>query len=202
MIASTPGTVKPDDPALAADPIAMPAAAGGVFRLGFAIATWYSEAVIQAPFAAVCGVAFLLLAAAPAAAGRVPCTSVIGALDRLDDSDGRAPEAESVARALGTDPAWVERCAQVYGRKVIAPPAGEDFGREDRAERWEEEEAEELSVEEKQARGDVYPGHAEDEKRRPRKFGEDAHEWEPNLQKPWNLEMHEGWQPTLLDDDL
>jgi hypothetical protein len=107
-----------------------------------------------------------------------------------------------VARTLETDALWVQRCAQTYGRRVTVAPPSEDFNREDQAERWEGEEPEDLAPEEKQARGDVYPGQIEDEKRRPRKFGEDAHEWQPAMQKPWETEMHDDWQPTLLDDDL
>lgn len=148
--------------------------------------------------------ALVVCSATTALAGRVPCTAVLGALDRLagDGLEAKPPDAEHVARALGTNPHWVQRCAQVYGRRVTVPPRSEDFYSEDQEERWEAEEEEEVAPEERQASGDTYEGQIPDEKRRPRKFGEDAWEWEPSLQKPWSPEMQDGWQPTLLDDDL
>jgi hypothetical protein len=128
---------------------------------------------------------------------------VLGEMDRLSpEADGAPPAAEKIARSLDTDPVWVQRCAQTYGRRVTLAPRGEDDDRGDRAERWESEEPEELAPEEKRASGDVYPGQIEDDKRRPRKWGEDAHEWQPSMQKPWEAEMQDEWQPTLLDDDL
>jgi hypothetical protein len=122
----------------------------------------------------------------------------------MDESggDGSAPEAVKIAEALGTDPFWVQRCAQTYGRKVSVPRGVEDVGPEDRSERWESQEAEEVGPEEKEARGETYEGEVPDEKRRPKRFGEDAVEWEPFMQKPWDADMQNDWQPTLLDDDL
>jgi hypothetical protein len=159
--------------------------------------------VLRRILPSIAALSLLCLCAAAAQAGRIPCTAVLSELDRLaDETGGEPPGAERVARTLKTDSLWVQRCAQTYGRRVTVAPSGEDFNREDQAERFEAEEAQELAPEEKQARGDVYPGQVEDEKRRPRKFGEDAHEWEPFMQKPWEAEMQEGWQPTLLDDDL
>jgi hypothetical protein len=145
----------------------------------------------------------LCLGAATAEARRVSCTDVLGVLDRMsDDGEGKPPEAERVAQLLQTSSAWVHRCASTYGRRVTMPPNKEESEPEDDEERVEGDEPEELAPEEKKASGDVYEGEVQDEKRRPRRFGEDAHEWQPAMQKPWETETGDEWQPTLLDDDL
>lgn len=119
-----------------------------------------------------------------------------------DDADGKPPDGDSVAQVLQTDVGWVQRCARTYGRRVTVAPKNGESVPEDDDEHLEGDEPEEIAPEEKKAAGDVYEGDAQDEKRRPRRFGEDAHEWQPAMQKPWETEMQEEWQPTLLDDDL
>jgi hypothetical protein len=155
--------------------------------------------------AVVAGILSMLSFPAVVSAGRVPCHEVLSELDRVAArSPGRVPGAERIARRLGTHPLWIERCAQIYGRRVriSVPPDGQTL--EDYAEHWESTELDEVAPEEKRAQGEVYEGDVKDEKRLPRKFNADAHEWLPDdsMQKPWVPRMQRGWQPTLLDDDM
>jgi hypothetical protein len=141
--------------------------------------------------------------ATTAEARKVSCSEVLGQLDRLsDDAEGKPPTAEKVADILETDAGWVQRCARTYGRRLTVEPKSGESEPEDQDEQVEGDEPEELAPEERKAAGDVYEGEVQDEKRRPRKYGEDAHEWQPAMQKPWEAEMPDDWQPTLLDDDL
>lgn len=156
---------------------------------------------------AVLAAALLLVICFPAvvSAGRVPCHDVLSELDRIGtDAPGVVPDAEKVAHRLGTHPLWVEQCARTYGRRVRISSPRAAQAPEDYAEHWESNELEEVAPEEKRAEGEVYEGDIQDEKRPPRKFNADAHEWLPDdsMQKPWVPKMQDNWEPTLLDDDM
>jgi hypothetical protein len=158
--------------------------------------------VFQRLFPTALVVCLLCFGAATAEARRVSCTDVLGQLDRMsDDADGKPPEAERVADLLQTDAAWVQRCANTYGRRVTMAAKNGEADAEGDEERLEGDEPEEIAPEEKKAAGDAYEGEVQDEKRRARRFGEDAHEWQPAMQKPWAAQTGDQCQPTLLDDD-
>ena len=131
---------------------------------------------------------------------RVPCNTVVGEIDRADELAGSAPaDPVEVAERLRTDPFWVERCAQVYGRRLAARPRGEN--REDRSEAWESEELEEIAPEERAAQGELYPGDVAEEKTRKKLPGE-MREWNPTVTHEWDPVMPPEWEPFLLDNDL
>lgn len=83
-------------------------------------------------------------------AQRVPCATVVRDLDSVIGRRGKhRPDPARVAFRLGVEPAWVEHCAQLYGRRLAKgrAPVG-DEEREDREERWESEEPVEAGREE------------------------------------------------------
>ncbi len=85
------------------------------------------------------------------AARRVGCAEVISKIDsEASARHGREVRINVVARSLGTTPWWVERCMTTYGRSVPMrknQPSGESL-LEERVERFEEDEPEELAPEE------------------------------------------------------
>jgi Skp family chaperone for outer membrane proteins len=77
-------------------------------------------------------VVVLPLATAPPAAAqmaRPPCRKVIGAVNReVAARHGRPASPYAVARELGAEPEWVQRCMQAYGRVParVVPQSEED----------------------------------------------------------------------------
>ncbi len=91
-----------------------------------------------------------------AATRRVGCAEVISKLDNdTGGRRGRGARISVVARALGTTPWWVERCMTAYGRSIPMrrdERTGESLA-EDRAERFEEDEPEEVAPEDAEEPG-------------------------------------------------
>jgi len=141
-----------------------------------------------------------LASAEVAQARRPPCNEVVAEIDRVEEV-GALEKADpvEVGGRLKTEPAWVERCAQVYGRRLVRKAPGQDH--EDRSERWESEEQEEIGIDERAAQGEIYPGDQPEEKTRKKLSGEER-EWNPTLTHEWNPLMGHEWEPFLLDDDL
>jgi hypothetical protein len=109
----------------------------------------------------------VLVAMLPArsVAGRVSCALVLKEIDRVTGRRGNyRPDAARIARRLGVEPAWVHRCAQVYGRRLDGAVRLGDEEREDQQERWEEVEPEERTGEDTQ---EVSP--TEEPERRPQR---------------------------------
>ena len=153
------------------------------------------------------GVALGLPARVPAQ-GRPDCTAVLRKLHDISGHNGAdTPDAEKVAKQLGTDADWVERCAQSYGRSVkrrdavLAGDSEKEF-----SEKREVEEFEELGREEKQTVGDTYYtviGNDDEERRRLRASRDEdtVNEWEPLETHEWEPNLGHAWQPYLHDDD-
>ena len=160
-------------------------------------------------------VILLLLAAglaAPAtllAQGRPDCSAVLRKLnDAGGSNESRVPDAAKVARKLGVDAAWVERCAASYGRRVKArqPDVAHETDTEF-AERREVEEFDELSHEEKETIGDTYFTSIENDLQERRRLknarDEDTiNEWNPMETHEWEPNLGHEWRPYLHDDDL
>lgn len=162
--------------------------------------------VVLLSLAAVGVAAALAMPTAAWAQGKPDCTVVLSKLHR-GASHGHTPDVEKIARKLGVDESWVERCAEAYGRqlKKRKPKAGEPS--EQFTERDEQEFLEELSREEKETIGDTYFTTIDndfDDRRKLRKARDEdtVNEWEPMETHEWN--PHEGhmWRPFLHDDDL
>ena len=167
--------------------------------------------VLRSPFRlVVAAVAFgaLGLPAPAPAQGRPDCAAV---LRKLHDASGRGgarvPDADKVAKRLGTDADWVERCAQSYGRRVkhqqaaLAGDSDREF-----SEKREIEEFDEIAREEKETAGDKYYTviDNDDIERRQLRASRDedtSDDWEPTVTHEWEPNLGHAWQPVLIDDD-
>jgi hypothetical protein len=89
---------------------------------------------------------------------RVPCTDVVHELDAITGRGGsHRADPIRVAIRLNVEPAWVEHCAQLYGRRLAKRlPRVSDEEREERQERWESEEPFEFDREDA-AQGEFEP---------------------------------------------
>jgi len=56
-------------------------------------------------------------------AGKIPCTQVVAELNRRV-TRGMGRGLEPMAKALGTEPAWIEQCLAIHGRRVRGPRFG------------------------------------------------------------------------------
>ncbi len=118
------------------------------------------------------------------------------------------PDAIRIAKQLGIEPDWVERCAQTYGRR-IERREDSDHPRvqtdSELSERREAGEFEEPTREEKQTAGDVFvtiiENDAADRKQLGRVRKEDTLEWEPFETHEWQPNLGHKWTPFLHDDD-
>jgi hypothetical protein len=157
--------------------------------------------------ALVFGAALGLPARAPAQ-GRPDCTVV---LRKLDDLGGRAgahtPDSEKVAKKLGVDADWIERCAESYGRRVkksdVALKGESDV---DVGEKREAEEFDEVAREEKDTADDHYvtviENDAQDRSRLAASRNVDTvDEYEPLDTHEWEPHLGHQWEPFLHDDD-
>lgn len=152
---------------------------------------------------ALVATAILMVAgvALPASGQKVPCPSVVREMHRIELRNGnRAPTAELVAKSLGTSAAWVERCAETYGRRLQVDELASD--RRERYERdWESNEAEEVGREERETADDVVvdviPRYRD--KRRQRGFRANEQDWLPEEHDPWEPNAGRQWSPYLYD---
>jgi len=105
-----------------------------------------------------------------------------------------------IGEKLKVEPSWVERCAQVYGRRLGAR-SGPGGSTDDDSEAWEADEPDELAPEERAAQGEVYEGQLPAEK--PRKdLPGTMREWNPTVTHEWDPVMPPEWEPFILDNDL
>lgn len=158
---------------------------------------------------ACCGVA-LSFATPAGAQGRPDCSVVLRAIhDATGHQHAKSPDAQKIAKRLGADVSWVERCAQSYGRtlkKHEQPPNDGEADSQFDAKR-EAEEYEELSREERDTLGDNYFSAIEndDQDRRKLRRNRDAdtiNEWEPFETHEWGPNTGHEWSPYMHDDDL
>jgi hypothetical protein len=151
---------------------------------------------------------WLALAMPAMGQGRPSCSVV---LRKMHDATGRQrareADAEKIARKLGVDAEWVERCAASYGRH-LKPRERKAAGAEDQlSEVREAEEFEELGREEREALGDDYYTSVENDvqDRRSLRRNRDAdtiNEWDPIETHEWGPNVGHAWSPYLHDDDL
>ena len=155
--------------------------------------------------------AFAVLLAAPqpaAAQGRPDCTVVLRKMHDLESGAGsNGLDAAKVARKVGADVEWVERCAEAYGRH-LKPQAKKENGADDQlGEVREAEEFDELAREEKETAGDHYftviENDDQDRRKLARHRDEDTNnEWDPIETHEWGPDVGHAWRPFLHDDDL
>jgi hypothetical protein len=125
-------------------------------------------------------------------------------------SGARQPDAVKIAKQLGVDADWVERCAQAYGRRVKGPDDSKKVKEQEiedsqLTDRREADEYDELSREEKETLGDKYftsiPNDDEERKKLRASKYEDTHEWDVYETHEWEPNTGHEWAPVLLDDD-
>lgn len=143
---------------------------------------------------------------APAGAqGRPDCTEVLRQLHRISGRDGAGtPDAARIATKLGTDSAWVERCASSYGRRVKPREPKHLEGDAGLTAKAESREYEEVAREERDMQENYAQGDPDDGKIRDRMRGIDpdsSAEWEPYLTHQWEPYVTHEWTPFILDDD-
>jgi hypothetical protein len=106
---------------------------------------------------------------------------------------------------MDVDPLWIERCAQIYGRRLAREPRRAGLSKEEQDLVWESEEPEESSPEELEARGEEYfheiPDDAQDRARlrRYKPGTTTSNEWQPFVTHEWSPDTGPDWQPSLLD---
>lgn len=151
----------------------------------------------------------LTLPAVALAQGRPSCTEVLRKLNGAGGSnEARVPDAAKIARKLGVDAEWVERCAESYGRRVkMHKDTTRQAPDDEFAERREVEEYDELSREERDTIGDTYYTQLENDEQERRKLksqrDEDTiNEWNPVETHEWDPNLGHEWRPYLHDDDL
>jgi hypothetical protein len=105
-----------------------------------------------------------------AAYRRIPCDQVISRVDRHADarqghSVARFADLSAVAKELGTNVTWVERCMLAYGRRVRRPGIESAGTTERRLESFEEDEVEEVQPEDVEGGGGEFPERPERQRR-------------------------------------
>lgn len=139
------------------------------------------------------------------AQGRPACSSVIRQLHRTTGRDGGGTaDADVIARKLGTDSAWVERCATSYGRRVKPRARRHTEGDEGLTAKQEAREYEEVAREERDMEENRVQGDPDNYKNRDRARGIDpdsSAEWEPYLTHQWQPYVTHEWAPFIRDDD-
>lgn len=137
---------------------------------------------------------------------RIPCSEVLHRLDRVVTRRGpAAADPIKLGKSINVDPLWIERCAQVYGRRLSRSPRRAGVSREEQDLIWESEEADEYAREEFETRDEEYfhsiPNDKQD-RRRLRRMKSDmttSNEWEPFLTHEWSPDAGHTWRPFLLD---
>jgi hypothetical protein len=151
----------------------------------------------------------LLVASTPVrparAQGRPDCAEVLRALHHRPGDDEGKPDAAKIASKLGTDSAWVEKCAAAYGRRVKhkEPRPSEDDSQSLTA-KVEEKEFEETAREERDQQANIVQGDLDNYKDRDRirEIDPDSSaEWEPYITHEWEPDTGHQWEPYILDDD-
>jgi len=106
-----------------------------------------------------------------------------------------------VAVDLGTTPAWVTRCAAVYGRRLRGASESSE-NREFLDSVWESRESDETSREERETAGEVAvaPAPYRDGARR-RAFLRSRNDWAPYEHPAWQPDTGHEWSP-FIDDPL
>ena len=146
------------------------------------------------------------------AQGRPDCAQVLRKMHKAPGSSGaRQPDAVKIARQLGVDADWVERCAQSYGRRIKGQDDSKKVkeqeveGDSQLAEQREGDEYDELSREEKETLGDKYytsiPNDEEERRKLRASKYEVTHEWDVYETHEWQPNTGREWEPVLLDDD-
>ena len=159
------------------------------------------------PLAAALVLAALTAMPEPSVAqGRPDCTKVLRKMHRAS-SRGSSPDAQKIARALGVESAWVERCAEVYGRKVKTDDTKDRNAEGQFSERVEEQFLENLAREEKDTLGDTYFTVIDNDLQDRRKLkrvreADSINEWEPMETHEWGPNLGHQWRPYMHDDDL
>jgi hypothetical protein len=141
-----------------------------------------------------------------AQARRVPCSEVLSRLDRVVSRRGpAAADPIKLGQSIGVDPRWIERCAQVYGRRLSREPRRAGVSREEQDIIWESQEADEYAREEFETRDEDYFDEIPNDKQdrgRLRRFKPStttSNEWEPFVTHEWSPNTGHEWQPFLLD---
>jgi hypothetical protein len=139
------------------------------------------------------------------AQGRPDCAQVLRQLHRVGGRDGAGtPASARIAAKLGTDSAWVERCAATYGRRVKPRDRKVTEGDEGLTAKAESREYEETAREEYHEDENYAQGDPDDYKDRDRQRGinpDSSAEWEPYLTHEWAPYVTHEWAPFLRDDD-
>lgn len=150
----------------------------------------------------VLSVALAVLATGVAWGQRVPCATVLRELHRAErGGTGRGADARVIAVDLGTTPAWVSKCAAVYGRRLTGTHESAE-NREFLDSAWESREPDELAQEERETAGEVAvdPAPYRDSARQ-RAFLRSRKEWAPYEHPGWQPDTGQEWSP-FIDDPL
>ena len=160
------------------------------------------------PLVAVAALALAVVQPSPAPAqGRPDCAVILRSLHDVTGHNGaRIPDPVKVAKRLGVDAAWVERCAASYGRRLKRHEEERPVDTDSPLiETREEQEYEEVGREEKETAGDKYFTVIEEDeldRKRLKNFDADSRmEWEPFETHEWEPNTGREWEPFLLDDD-
>lgn len=140
----------------------------------------------------------------PLQAAGVPCKKVVEELDRIVSRHGsEAADAFRVSRRLRVDRLWVERCAEVYGRRLRHTASTSDLEREKYEEGRESQEPEEVGREERGAGEEPLAEAAEEQERRSRvqKIPPTMHEWDPALSNEWDPVFRPDWAPFVREEN-
>jgi hypothetical protein len=149
----------------------------------------------------------VMAAGAPAASaqGRPDCATIVRQMHRITGHDGAGtPDSSALARKLGTDSAWVERCAHSYGRRVKKQPREPGESDEGLTAPQEAREYDEVAREERDQQANRVRGNPENSKGLDRVRGVDpdsSAEWEPFITHEWEPYVTHEWAPFIPDDD-
>jgi hypothetical protein len=157
------------------------------------------------------GALLLLLPRSGFGQGRPDCAQVLRKMHPTTGAKTREPDAVKIAKALGVEADYVERCAEAYGRRVKSREDSkkakeqEVEGDSQLVDQREGDEYDELSREEKETLGDKYyttiENDDEDRKKLRASKYESTHEWDVYETHEWEPNTGHEWEPVLLDDD-
>lgn len=175
--------------------------------VGFSLRGWYIRVVAKhAVLGLLAALAILILARPARAQGKPDCTVVLRALNEGRDRGGpRVRDAARMAQRLNTDPDWVERCAESYGRRVRRSDRDNDPELALKPRRAPED-FEEIGREEEETLGDRYVTVIEnDQTDRARlkhnRNDDSSNEWEPFETHEWEPHLGREWEPVLHDGE-
>jgi hypothetical protein len=141
--------------------------------------------------------------------GRPDCAAVVRQLNKVSGRNGsETPDPARIASKLGVDPAWVERCALSYGRRVKRHhPKRADGERDEEGltAKREEQEYEELAREERDQQANQVQEDLRSGVYATRRGGaivpDSSAEWEPYITHEWQPKTTHEWMPFIRDDD-